>query len=101
MNTNFTADLPGLYTIELVNTFMGCTASLQYDIEVYEFPTLTTNLICVDGQFTAELTFNGGTSPYFVDGVMIAGDVFISPSSQVGQQYYLITKMTMVVVTSS
>lgn len=80
LTTDFTVDVAGIYTIELVNTYMGCEASIQFDIEVFEAPMLATNLFCVDGQFIAELTFSGGTSPYFVDGVMIAGNVFVSPS---------------------
>ena len=84
LNTNFTADLPGTYKIELTNTFMGCIESISFDITVNEVPNVVSSFVCADGEFTVELIFSGGQAPYFVDGVLISGNTFVSPSFQSG-----------------
>lgn len=79
ITTDWTVDLPGVYTVELFKNFFDCDTIEVFTFEVIEGPTANEVVTCSNGQFTIEVTFSGGAAPYFVDGTAIVGSEYTSP----------------------
>jgi hypothetical protein len=79
VQTAWTVDLPGTYTVELFKNFNNCDTVEIFSFDVFDAPTASEVVTCANGEFTIEITFTGGTAPYTVFGTVITGNVYTSP----------------------
>lgn len=79
IQTSWTVDLAGSYTVALLKEFNNCEASEIFSFDVVEGPSTQTSVSCDNGEFTIEIIFIGGTAPYSVFGTEISGDIYTSP----------------------
>lgn len=80
IQTDWTVDVPGTYTVELFKSFNTCDTLDTFTFDVIDGPTATEVATCANGQFTVEITFSGGTAPYSVLGTPISGNTYTSPT---------------------
>lgn len=85
-----TATAPGTFTLTWSVTENGCADNDVVEIQFNESPTLADLVRICDAaneNFTVTLTISGGTSPYSVNGVSVAGNTFTSTPFPNGQSY--------------
>ena len=89
-DTDLSVTVPGIYDLALTKGLDGCDTTTFFSVEVFEEVTVTENIVCNDGQYEVELTFTGGTLPYNIDGVDIAGNTYTSQPIPSGQPLSII-----------
>ena len=80
-NSEFEADMPGLYTLEWSSSNGPCTASDQVQIEYYPTPTaINLNTFCLDNlnQYVLSFDIINGNGPFTVDGTLLTDNAFAS-----------------------
>lgn len=88
--TNLTATVFGVYTLAYTVNSNGCTGTDTVQLTFQASPSAGTVLPVCDGTnefFTVSFPVNGGTAPYAVNGVPLAGANFVSGPLASGTPY--------------
>lgn len=79
IDTEFISDTNGSYTIEIVAIHKRCESREIRNVELFDSPVITEDtMVCMQESFLVSFDIISGSSPYFVNGLLLNNSTFLS-----------------------